>query len=90
MMKTKRFMCVIAAVFGVAGVALFESKAADVFLETKRSEFQKIPIWVMGFGDGNAGATDGGDGCSRAILTRARRSNRPDGGGGGRRRKAVV
>lgn len=28
--------------------------ADDVFLETRRSEFQKIPIWVMGFHDGNS------------------------------------
>ncbi len=26
-----------------------EANAADVFLETTRSEFQKIPIWIMGF-----------------------------------------
>ena len=28
-----------------------EGRAADVFLETTRSEFQKIPIWIMGFGN---------------------------------------
>jgi len=28
--------------------------ADDVFLETRRSEFQKIPIWLMGFHDGNS------------------------------------
>ncbi len=31
-----------------------EGRAADVVLETTRSEFQKIPIWIMGFGDGTA------------------------------------
>ncbi len=29
-----------------------EGRAADVFLETTRSEFQKIPIRIVGFGDG--------------------------------------
>ena len=28
-----------------------EGRATDVFLEATRSEFQKIPIWVMGFGN---------------------------------------
>ncbi len=30
-------------------VADAEEKKAEVFLETHRSEFQKIPIWIMGF-----------------------------------------
>ncbi len=29
-----------------------EGWAADVFLETTRSKVQKIPIWIMGFGNG--------------------------------------
>lgn len=33
-------------------VADAETNEADVFLETRRSEFQKIPIWIMGFADG--------------------------------------
>ncbi len=44
------------SLLSIGGLALVESRAADVFLETERSEFQKIPIWVMGFGDGKAGA----------------------------------
>lgn len=31
---------------------------ADVFLETRRSEFQKIPIWIMGFADGETRQQD--------------------------------
>ena len=45
-----RWVCV--GLFLCAGPALLESDAADVFLETSRSGFQKIPAWVMGFGDG--------------------------------------
>jgi TolB protein len=72
MMMTRRFICVIAALLGVGGVALFESNAADVFLETQRSEFQKIPIWVMGFGDGNAGADSGSPiGAQMAQILKA-------------------
>ena len=42
------------------GLLLFaEGQAADVLLETTRSEFQKIPIWIMGFGDGNNNARIG-------------------------------
>ena len=33
-------------------VAFGDANAADVFLETSRSEFQTIPIWIMGFADG--------------------------------------
>ena len=29
-----------------------EANEAEVFLETQRSDFQKIPIWIMGFADG--------------------------------------
>lgn len=31
---------------------MFESFGTEVFLEAKRSDFQKIPIWILGFGDG--------------------------------------
>ncbi|MFB3145651.1 MAG: hypothetical protein ACE1ZO_00870, partial [Nitrospirales bacterium] len=58
-MLTQRGFLAFIALLGVSGLVLFESNAADVFLETKRSEFQKIPIWVMGFGDGKAGANAG-------------------------------
>ncbi len=30
-----------------------ETRASDVFLETTRSKFQKISIWIMGFGNKN-------------------------------------
>ncbi len=35
-----------------------DANAADVFLETSRSEFQKIPIWIMGFADGETQPQD--------------------------------
>ncbi len=35
------------------------ANAADVFLETTRSEFQKIPIWVMGFASSETQQRDG-------------------------------
>ncbi len=57
-----RMACALIAFIGLlgfSGLALFESRAADVFLETQRSEFQKIPIWVMGFGEGKAGGKIG-------------------------------
>ena len=43
-------------VFFAVGLLSFVNvtNAADVFLETSRSEFQKIPIWIMGFHDGNS------------------------------------
>ena len=46
-MFTQRGFLAFIALLGVSGLVLFESNAADVFLETERSEFQKIPIWVM-------------------------------------------
>jgi hypothetical protein len=55
-MKIRRSFIVFLCLLGASSLVLFDSNAADVFLETKRSEFQKIPIWVMGFGDGKAGA----------------------------------
>jgi len=55
-MFTKHGLLAFIGLLCVSGLVLLESNAADVFLETKRSEFQKIPIWVMGFGDGKAGA----------------------------------
>ena len=47
-----------------------EAHAADVFLEAKKSEFQKIPIWIMGFADGETGQQDdaGIGGQVNAIL----------------------
>lgn len=39
--------------FGGGGLWLMESGAADILLEASRADFQKIPIWVFGFGDGS-------------------------------------
>jgi TolB protein len=71
-MLTTRGLLAFIGLLGVSGVMLFESNAADVFLETKRSEFQKIPIWVMGFGDGKAGAkSDNPIGAQMADILKA-------------------
>ena len=45
-----RYVLIVVLIGG--GPVLLESNAADVFLETSRSGFQKIPTWIMGFGDG--------------------------------------
>ena len=39
---------------------------ADVFLEAKKSEFQKIPIWIMGFADGETQQQDN-DGIGEQV-----------------------
>ncbi|RMH05889.1 MAG: Tol-Pal system beta propeller repeat protein TolB [Nitrospirae bacterium] len=36
-----------------------ELNAAEVFLEASRPDFQPIPIWILGFGDGHAKPTSG-------------------------------
>ncbi len=59
MMRIWRSLLVVISVLSVGVFSLIESNAADVFLETKRSDFQKIPIWIMGFGDGQAGSSSG-------------------------------
>ncbi len=48
-----------------------EGRAADVFLETTRSEFRKIPIWVMGFGNtaGRQGRAETPGETMAAVLT---------------------
>ena len=43
------------AVVSLPGAAV---NAADVFLESRKSEFEKIPIWVMGFADHAQGRQD--------------------------------
>ena len=58
-MRTRRVLIACAGLCVIGVLALLESRAADVFLETTRSEFQKIPIWVMGFHDGKAGEPSG-------------------------------
>ncbi len=47
-----------------------EANEADVFLEAKKSEFQKIPIWIMGFADSELRQQDdaGIGGQVNAIL----------------------
>jgi len=71
-MLTKRGLLAFIGLLGVSGVVLFDSNAADVFLETKRSEFQKIPIWVMGFGDGKTGGkSDNPIGIQMADILKA-------------------
>jgi len=76
-MRPTTLVLALAGLLVVGSVALFESNAADVFLETERAEFQKIPIWVMGFGDGKAGAKTGnplGDRMSEILKADLSRS----------------
>ena len=46
------------------------AEETEVFLETQRSEFQKIPIWIMGFADGETQPQDvpGLGGQVEAVL----------------------
>ena len=46
------------------------AEETEVFLETQRSEFQKIPIWIMGFADGETQQLDapGLGGQVEAVL----------------------
>ncbi|MEC4670974.1 MAG: Tol-Pal system beta propeller repeat protein TolB [Nitrospirota bacterium] len=73
-----RFMTFIFLLLsGVGTVWMFESFGAEIFLEAKRSDFQKIPIWVLGFGDGDPEANSGSrignkiSGILRADLKRS-------------------
>ena len=65
-------LCWFALPFG----ANAEVNEAEVFLETHRSEFQKIPIWIMGFADGesrqqdDAGISDQVNAILKADLRR--------------------
>lgn len=59
-MRMLRSLLTVVGLLSIGSLTLYESNAADVFLETKRTEFQKIPIWVMGFGDGKAGGEEDG------------------------------
>ncbi|TAJ09082.1 MAG: Tol-Pal system beta propeller repeat protein TolB [Nitrospirae bacterium] len=47
-----RYLLVITLLLGAGLGAILESGAADVFLEATRPDFQKIPIAVLGFRDG--------------------------------------
>ena len=49
MMKHVTQLVVLVFCFVLPFVARADDKKAEVFLETHRSEFQKIPIWIMGF-----------------------------------------
>ena len=53
-MKHSTRSLILAVSFALGLFPFVNLYAADVFLETSRSEFQKIPIWVMGFHDGNS------------------------------------
>ena len=54
-MKHSTRSLLLGVLFAVGLLPFVEVQAADdVFLETSRSEFQKIPIWIMGFHDGNS------------------------------------
>jgi len=52
MMRNFSALSVFVSVLIWGGPVLLQSDAADVFLETSRTGFQKIPVWIMGFGDG--------------------------------------
>ncbi len=53
-MRFRRHLCVSLLVYVFfSGVWIGPSQGADVFLEATRPDFQKIPVWVVGFGDGN-------------------------------------
>lgn len=47
-----RYLLIIILLLGAGLGAILESGAADVFLEATRPDFQKIPIAVLGFRDG--------------------------------------
>lgn len=51
MMKNVTPLILLIFSFALPLVANAEENEAEVFLETHRSEFQKIPIWIMGFAD---------------------------------------
>ncbi|MCY4613920.1 MAG: hypothetical protein OXB94_09915 [Nitrospira sp.] len=59
MMKHVTQLILLAFFFVLPCVVDAEENDAEVFLETHRSEFQKIPIWIMGFADGETRQQDG-------------------------------
>lgn len=75
MMKNATHLIVLVFLFVLPFVARADDKKAEVFLET-RSEFQKIPIWIMGFADGetrqqgDAGISDQVNAILKADLRR--------------------
>ncbi len=60
MMKNATHLVLLVFSFALPFFADAGANAADVFLETQKSEFQKIPIWIMGFADGETGQQDDG------------------------------
>ena len=58
MMKNAISFVLLILSFALPFCADAGAKEADVFLETHRSEFPKIPIWIMGFADGSTGQQD--------------------------------
>ncbi len=59
MMKNALILLVCCFAVGSPFFAGAEAQTADVFLESEKSEFQKIPIWIMGFADGQTRQGDG-------------------------------
>lgn len=56
----RRFVVVICCLlWGMGWFGRVEGQAAEVFLEATRTDFQKIPIWILGFGDGNSTSGQG-------------------------------
>lgn len=66
MMKNATHLIVLVCLFVLPFVARADDKKAEVFLETHRSEFQKIPIWIMGFA-GSESPQKGDDGIGEQI-----------------------
>ncbi len=70
-MKNAVLLTILLVVAGVVGI--LESGATDVFLEATRPDFQKIPIGVVGFKDGNLAARQG-DRVAQVLTADLRRS----------------
>lgn len=66
----KHAILILIFLFPLLCLAGAGAEETEVFLETQRSEFQKIPIWIMGFADGEAKQRDalGIGGQVEAIL----------------------
>ena len=68
MMKNATYLIVLVC-FLVSPFAVHaEDEKAEVFLETHRSEFQKIPIWIMGFAGSESPQEDNAGKQVDAIL----------------------
>lgn len=72
MMKSATHLIVLVCFLGWPFAGYAEDEKAEVFLETHRSEFQKIPIWIMGFsGSENPLKDDTGIGKQVDTILRA-------------------